>query len=170
MKNRAWAALLLLAALLLPAAGMAQEETVYVTFGHYEQDNDLTNGKEPIEWRVLKEEGGEVMLITRYALDAKPYNETAGYRIVARNWRFHRNEIDIIAMDGDTLVFVEVKKRQDSAHGYGCEAVDHAKQQRIRRVAEAYLACTKRSQADTKCRFDVVSIDDDKILLFKNAF
>ena len=81
MKNRSWAALLLLAALLLPAAGMAQEETVYVTFGHYEQDNDLTNGKEPIEWRVLKEEGGEVMLITRYALDAKPYNETAGYRI-----------------------------------------------------------------------------------------
>ena len=99
-----------------------------------------------------------------------PHLETAGYRIVARNWRFHRNEIDIIAMDGDTLVFVEVKKRQDSAHGYGCEAVDHAKQQRIRRVAEAYLACTKRSQADTKCRFDVVSIDDDKILLFKNAF
>jgi putative endonuclease len=83
---------------------------------------------------------------------AAAYLETAGYRIVARNWRFHRNEIDIIA------------------HGYGCEAVDHAKQQRIRRVAEAYLTCTKRSQADTKCRFDVVSIDDDKILLFKNAF
>lgn len=101
---------------------------------------------------------------------AAAYLETAGYRIVARNWRFHRNEIDIIAMDGDTLVFVEVKKRQDSAHGYGCEAVDHAKQQRIRRVAEAYLACTKRPQAETKCRFDVVSIDDDKILLFQNAF
>lgn len=101
---------------------------------------------------------------------ATAYLEAAGYRIVARNWRFHRNEIDIIAMYGDTLVFVEVKKRQDSTHGYGCEAVDHAKQQRIRRVAEAYLACTKRSQADTKCRFDVVSIDDDKILLFKNAF
>lgn len=101
---------------------------------------------------------------------AAAYLETAGYRIVTRNWRFHRNEIDIIAMDGDTLVFVEVKKRQDIAHGYGCEAVDHAKKQRIRRVAEAYLACTKRSQADTKCRFDVVSIDDDKILLFKNAF
>lgn len=101
---------------------------------------------------------------------AAAYLETAGYRIVARNWRFHRNEIDIIAMEDDTLVFVEVKKRQDSAHGYGCEAVDHAKQQRIRRVAEAYLACTKRSQADTKCRFDVVSIDDDKILLFQNAF
>ena len=36
---------------------------------------------------------------------AAAYLETAGYRIVARNWRFHRNEIDIIAMDGDTLVF-----------------------------------------------------------------
>lgn len=101
---------------------------------------------------------------------AAAYLETAGYHIVARNWRFHRNEIDIIAMDGDTLVFIEVKKRQDCAHGYGCEAVDHAKQQRIRRVAEAYLTCTKRSQADMKCRFDVVSIDDDKIQLFQNAF
>ena len=101
---------------------------------------------------------------------AAAYLETAGYRILERNWRFHRNEIDIIAMEDDTLVFVEVKKRQDSAHGYGCEAVDHAKQQRIRRVAEAYLSYTKRSQAETKCRFDVVSIDDDKILLFQNAF
>lgn len=101
---------------------------------------------------------------------AVAYLETAGYRILERNWRFHRNEIDIIAMEDDTLVFIEVKKRQDSAHGYGCEAVDHAKQQRIRRVAEAYLRYTKRSQTETKCRFDVVSIDDDKILLFKNAF
>ena len=101
---------------------------------------------------------------------AAAYLEAAGYRILERNWRFHRNEIDIIATEDDTLVFVEVKKRQDSAHGYGCEAVDHAKQQRIRRVAEAYLSYTKRSQTETKCRFDVVSIDDDKILLFKNAF
>lgn len=101
---------------------------------------------------------------------AAAYIEAAGYRILERNWRFHRNEIDIIATEDDTLVFVEVKKRQDSAHGYGCEAVDHAKQQRIRRVAEAYLSYTKRSQTETKCRFDVVSIDDDKILLFQNAF
>ena len=101
---------------------------------------------------------------------AAAYLETASYRILERNWRFHRNEIDIIAMEDDTLVFIEVKKRQDSAHGYGCEAVDHAKQQRIRRVAEAYLSYTKRPQTETKCRFDVVSIVDDKILLFQNAF
>ena len=101
---------------------------------------------------------------------AAAYLEAAGYQILERNWRFHRNEIDIIAMEDDTLVFVEVKKRQDSAHGYGCEAVDHAKQQRIRGVAEAYLSYTKRSLTETKCRFDVVSIDDDKILLFQNAF
>lgn len=80
MKNRIFAAFLLLAALLLPAVCMA-EEIDYVTFGHYEQDNDLTNGKEPIEWRVLKEEDGELMLISRYALDTKPYNEKAGYGI-----------------------------------------------------------------------------------------
>ena len=101
---------------------------------------------------------------------AVSYLITAGYQILERNWRFHRNEVDIIAMDGDTLVFVEVKKRHDHAHGYGCEAVNHQKQQRIRRVAEAYLLYTKRSTEGTICRFDVVSIDDDKILLFQNAF
>lgn len=101
---------------------------------------------------------------------AATYLVQAGYVILERNWRFHRNEIDLIALDGKTLVFIEVKKRQDTAHGYGCEAVNTEKQQRIRRVAEAYLRYTKRHPEEISCRFDVVSIDDDKILLFQNAF
>ena len=101
---------------------------------------------------------------------AAAYLEQAGYVVLEHNWRFHRNEIDLIALDGETLVFIEVKKRQDAAHGYGCEAVNAEKQQRIRRVAEAYLRYTRRRPEETSCRFDVVSIDDDKILLFQNAF
>ncbi len=49
-------------------------ETVY--FGSYEQDNDLTNGKEPIEWLVLAKENGKALLISQYGLDCQPYNST----------------------------------------------------------------------------------------------
>lgn len=80
MKNRIFAAILVVAALLLPTLVMA-DEIEYVTFGHYEQDNDLTNGKEPIEWRVLKEEDGEAMLLSRYALDTQPFNQGRGNNI-----------------------------------------------------------------------------------------
>ena len=47
-----------------------------LTFGHYEQDNDLTNGKEPIEWRVLAKEDGKALVTGVYALDCQPYNES----------------------------------------------------------------------------------------------
>ncbi len=47
----------------------------YVTFGSYEQDNNLGNGAEAIEWLVLEKKDGEALLLSRYALDAKPYNE-----------------------------------------------------------------------------------------------
>ncbi len=47
-----------------------------ISFGRYEQDNDLTNGKEPISWRVLAVENGKALLISEYALDCKKFNET----------------------------------------------------------------------------------------------
>lgn len=71
----------LLALLLTACVGFAEENTTpvqvgdYVVFGMYEQDNDLTNGPEPIEWRVLLIDGNEAQLVARYALDAQPYNE-----------------------------------------------------------------------------------------------
>ncbi len=46
----------------------------YITFGHYEQDNNTGNGKEPIEWLVLKVSGNQALVISRYGLDAQPYN------------------------------------------------------------------------------------------------
>ncbi len=100
---------------------------------------------------------------------AAAYLTAAGYVLLERNWRFHRNEIDIIAMDGEVLAFIEVKKRRDTEHGYGCQAVDFRKQQRIRRVAEAYLQFMPELPHPA-CRFDVVSIDGEEITLFKNAF
>ena len=48
----------------------------YVTFGHYEQDNNTNNGKEVIEWKVLDKADGRALLLSKYGLDAKPYNET----------------------------------------------------------------------------------------------
>ena len=50
----------------------------HIQFGHYEQDDDLTNGTEPILWRVLAEEDGKALVISEYALDIRPYNEEEG--------------------------------------------------------------------------------------------
>ncbi|WP_081832702.1 YraN family protein [Oribacterium sp. P6A1] len=101
---------------------------------------------------------------------AAAYLKKNGYRILERNWRFHKNEIDIIARDGDYLVFVEVKARKNALHGFGCEAVDSKKQGIIKKVAEAYLIYNHLSLTGTPCRFDVISIDGGSICLFKNAF
>ena len=78
-------AALLLATLLCASAGCAEANTAPVevgstiVFGQYEQDNDLTNGAEPIEWRVLSIEGDEALLVSRYALDSKPYDAKGGH-------------------------------------------------------------------------------------------
>jgi len=63
-----------------------------------------------------------------------------GYRIVARNYRFHRNEIDIIAFDGEALCFIEVKTRASLGKGHPAESVTRSKQKEIARAAAGYLA------------------------------
>jgi putative endonuclease len=79
-----------------------------------------------------------------------------GHRILERNYRFGRYEIDLITMDGDTLVFVEVKSVFTGAFGEPEDRVDRRKQRRIGKVASAYLAWKDPAHAD--CRFDVVSV------------
>jgi putative endonuclease len=95
-----------------------------------------------------------------------------GYRIVARNFRAVGAEIDLVAMDGDTLVFVEVKTRRSLAAGAPEEAVDERKQQRLRRAAEVFA--TRYRAEDTAMRFDVVAVDASgkrlEIELLRNAF
>jgi putative endonuclease len=80
-----------------------------------------------------------------------------GYEIVARGHRTRHGEIDIIARDGETLVFVEVKARADAKFGSGAEAVTGWKRRRLASLAEAWLAAHR--VADMPCRFDVVTVN-----------
>jgi putative endonuclease len=95
-----------------------------------------------------------------------------GYRIVARNFRDGGGEIDLVAMDGETLVFVEVKTRRDDAAGAPLEAVDARKQERLRRAAQAFAA--RHRAARRAMRFDVVAISGSgrsrRIELIQDAF
>ncbi len=78
-----------------------------------------------------------------------------GYRIVARNYKTPVGEIDIIARDGDTIVFIEVKTRTDISFGYPFEAVNKRKRQKLKNLALLYL---KRQGKESPVRFDVLSI------------
>ena len=100
---------------------------------------------------------------------AAAYLIEQGYKIIARNFSDRLGEIDIIARDGEYLVFVEVKYRRDEKQGNPAEAVDLRKQQHIRHAAEYYLY--KNRVSDTMpCRFDVVAILGDRITLIRDAF
>jgi putative endonuclease len=95
-----------------------------------------------------------------------------GYRILEQNYRTSLGEIDIIAADRDTIVFVEVKARKSGRFGDPKWAVTLRKQRKISMVALHYLKATQQDQV--KARFDVVSInasgDAPGIELVKNAF
>jgi len=87
---------------------------------------------------------------------ALTYLRRKKYAIIETRFRFLRGEIDIIARDRETLVFIEVKMRTNDAYGRPEESVTPAKQQQIRKVAEGYLL--KRRLGDVRCRFDVIAI------------
>jgi putative endonuclease len=82
--------------------------------------------------------------------------ERQGLRIIERQSRGPCGELDLVALDADTVVFVEVKTRSTSAAGDPTEAVTPAKQQKITRSALAYLK--RRGWLERRCRFDVVAI------------
>ena len=98
--------------------------------------------------------------------------ERRGYAIIARRYRRRGGELDIIARDGPTLVFVEVKARMGRAFGEAAEAVTWWKRRRIVTVALDYV--TRYRLADRPCRFDVVSIHFDRrqpvVQVIQNAF
>ncbi|MEV1287327.1 YraN family protein [Micromonospora sp. NPDC049679] len=79
-----------------------------------------------------------------------------GLRIVARNWRCAQGEIDIIAWDGDVIVFCEVKTRRGSSYGAPAEAVVGSKARRLRQLAARWLVTTGTRPREV--RFDVVSV------------
>jgi len=95
-----------------------------------------------------------------------------GYKILEQNYRTKMGEIDIIAKDKETIVFVEVKARRSHHFGNPKWAVTPKKQRKISMVALYYLKAT--NQNNLKARFDVVAIrskhDNPEIEIVKNAF
>ncbi|MGB3770829.1 MAG: YraN family protein [Rhodococcus sp. (in: high G+C Gram-positive bacteria)] len=87
---------------------------------------------------------------------AADYLTTAGLQIIVRNWRCRYGEVDIIAADGDTIVFVEVKTRSGRGFGTPAEAVTPVKAQRIHRLAGVWLA--EQRGPWVPVRFDVVEV------------
>lgn len=82
--------------------------------------------------------------------------ERRGYRLLERNYRCRGGEADLVADDGETLVFVEVKTRSQLGYGLPREAVGWTKQQRLGRAAEHY--CATHGIEDRPIRFDVVEV------------
>jgi putative endonuclease len=98
---------------------------------------------------------------------------TAGMALVDRNWRCRHGEIDIVARDGDVVVFCEVKTRSGTRFGAPVEAVVAAKARRLRRVAAQWLA--DRGTERSEVRFDVVTViqrrgDDPLVEHIRGAF
>ena len=93
----------------------------------------------------------------------------AGLRILARNWRCRLGEIDLVAEEGDTLVFAEVRMRSGAHYGGAAESVTAAKRARILAAARLYLA----GGAERACRFDVLlldALDPPRVQWVRNAF
>lgn len=97
-----------------------------------------------------------------------------GYLVVERNFRCRFGEVDIIARDGQTLCFIEVKARTSTRYGLPEEAVDYRKQNKLRMLATFYIM--QKIRKEVPLRFDVVAIqyDSDGSLtsrkLLKGAF
>ena len=102
---------------------------------------------------------------------AEAFLKKRGYRILERNYRTKSGELDLIALDRDTVVFIEVKTRTSDAYGAPELAVTARKQQRMIKAAFGYINRKKLHQVP--CRFDVVAIceaSEKEIAHIRNAF
>ena len=106
---------------------------------------------------------------THYERVAGRYLESKGYKILEYNYRCYKGEVDIITRYADTIVFIEVKYRMNNSKGVPSEAVNKTKRRAISQVAVNYLT-TKLQTTDIPCRFDVISILDNDIIHYENAF
>lgn len=107
---------------------------------------------------------------TDYERLSGEFLEKNGYHILQYNYRGKFGEIDIVAMEDGYLVFCEVKYRYDDESGDPAEAVDQRKQKKICSTALQYLYEENLDPYDTDIRFDVITIEGEKIDLIKNAF
>jgi len=99
---------------------------------------------------------------------ARDYLTGIGAEILASNVKLAGGEIDIIARIGDTIAFIEVKRRASRAFGAPAEAVTPAKQKRIIRAAMVF--CAKRNLMEEKLRFDVIELMPGYINHIESAF
>ncbi len=106
---------------------------------------------------------------SQYEEKAASYLISHGLKILEKNFRSSYAEIDIVAEDGDYLVFVEVKYRRGLAFGTAAEAVDYHKITRIQAASRFYIIQKKISEM-RKIRYDVVAIDGENIDWIKDAF
>lgn len=90
---------------------------------------------------------------------AETYLSREGLKVVARNVRSRWGEIDLVALDAEMLVFVEVRLRTDPRYGGAAASITEAKQQRLLRTAEHFLAHGGKVWHGRPCRFDVVLFD-----------
>ena len=92
-----------------------------------------------------------------------------GYEIIAINWRYKYWEVDIVAKENNSLVFVEVKSRKSDAYGEPSDFVDYKKQKNLIQAAESYLML---NNYEGEIRFDIVSVylESNHVKLIKDAF
>lgn len=106
---------------------------------------------------------------TAYENQAVLFLEGKGYQIVERNYTIRQGEIDLVARDGEYLVFVEVKFRSSGEAGAALQAVTPAKQRRLIYAARSYL-CRRGYDEWTPCRFDVLAFEGERVYHIENAF
>ncbi|MDF3934380.1 YraN family protein [Pseudomonas citronellolis] len=101
---------------------------------------------------------GDAQALGRRAEElAREHLQSHGLRLLAQNWRCRRGELDLVMLDGDTVVFVEVRCRRNPAFGGALESVDARKRQRLVAAAEHFLQQEARWSRHP-CRFDVVAV------------
>ena len=94
------------------------------------------------------------------------YLENRGLTLVERNFRCKMGEIDLIMRDADTLVFVEVRRRNNSRYGGASASITPSKQKKLVLAAQVFLS---RHAVLPKCRFDVIAMTGDEVEWLKNA-
>lgn len=99
-------------------------------------------------------------------IQAADFLRHAGLKIAVRNWRCRQGELDLVAWEGETLVFVEVRKRASSRFGGAAASIDHGKRAKLLQSAQAYLQTLARIPP---CRFDAICIDGRRLEWLKNC-
>ena len=103
-----------------------------------------------------------------YELRAARWVKKRGYRLLERRYRARGGEIDLIARDGDAIVFIEVKARPDAPLGSGVEAENGDKRRRVRSASAAYLQ--QKGWNGRPCRYDILEFTRAGVQYMENAF